>query len=168
MGNTSLVEETAAMSNHNVTVVEYPEMHLIGMKVRTTMQKAQQDCPALWQAFGPRCAEILPAGSDCTGAYGISVMLTPEEFEYWAAIEANASVAVPQGMGRVDIPAGQYAKCAVPNLGKLGEIYMYLYEEWPKSQKTYTYDEKIPCFELYPQNWKPSDALTVFMPVKKV
>ena len=155
------------MSQFQVTVVDYSAKHLTGTKVRTTMSKAQQDCTALWQSFGPRMGELLSAGG-YSGSYGVSVMLNAEDFEYWAAVESAPAAAVPAGMANIDLPAGKYAKCAVPSLEKLVDAYMYLYEGWIKSQTEYTYDEKAPCFELYPPNWQMSDAFEVYMPVKKL
>ncbi len=33
-------------------IIEFPAKHLIGMKTHTNLQKAQADCPAIWQTFG--------------------------------------------------------------------------------------------------------------------
>ncbi len=153
------------MSEYKVTVVEYPAKRLVGMKVRTSMHKAQQDCPALWQTFGPRIGELSPADCGYPGSYGVSVMLNAEDFDYWATVEMP-SAAVPAGMDCIDIPAGQYATCTVPNLEKLGDAYMYLYGEWPKSQTGCTFNGQAPCFELYPPNWQCQDSFEIFMPLK--
>ncbi len=155
------------MSQYQVAIVEYPAKHLTGVKVRTTMQKAHQDCSALWQNFGPRMGELLSAGNGCPESYGVSVMLNAEDFDYWAAFETVSSITVPPDMASLDLPAGQYAKCAVSSLEKLGDGYMYLYETWPKSQSEYTFDEQAPCFELYPANWQLTDAFEIYMPLKK-
>lgn len=50
-----------SMEKYDVTVVEYPAKRLVGLKVRTSMQHAAEDCPALWMTFGPRMGEV-PAG----------------------------------------------------------------------------------------------------------
>lgn len=155
------------MSEYIVTVVEYPAKRLIGMKVRTSMAKADTDCGALWQAFGPRLEE-LPKGAGGRGSYGVSVMLNAEDFDYWAAVEMAPSAAVPDGLGGLGLPAGLYAKVTVPNLDRLGPAFMYLYEAWPKSQPGYAINYQVPCFELYPPNWQVTDALEAFMPVIKV
>lgn len=155
------------MSQYQVTIVERPAVHLTGMKVKTTMQKAMLDCPALWQGFGSRIAELQPVGNPCFGSYGVSAMLNAEDFEYWAAIETMPSSAVPAGMATLDLPAGLYACCTIASIEKLGEGYTYLYEAWPDSQSEYTYDERAVCFELYPINWQPTDALEIYVPLKK-
>lgn len=154
------------MSKFEVTIVEYPAKRLTGTKVSTTMQKAMQDCPALWHTFGPRIGELLTADSDCQGAYGISVMLNAEDFDYWAAVETSA--AVPADMAQIDIPAGPYASCTVPSIDKLGDAYMYIYGEWPKSQTAYACNEQALSFELYPTEWQPSDPFKIYMPLKKI
>lgn len=154
------------MSKYEVSVVECPARHLIGMNVQSSMSKAPIDCPAIWQSFGPRMGELC-AAEDSAGSFGVSVMLSAENFVYWAALEAKADTAVPRGMGSLDIPAGLYAKVRVPNLEKLGEGYCFIYNEWPGEQSEYIGDETIPCFEYYPPDWQPEDALEIFMAVKK-
>lgn len=154
------------MNQYQVAIVEFPTKHLTGMKTRSTMQNAQQDCSALWQSFGPRMGELLAARSDWPECYGVSVMLSAEAFDYWAAVETLPSTDVPEGMANISLPAGRYAKCTVPNLEKLGEGYMHLYDTWVKSQIEYTCDEQMPSFELYPSNWDPSQPLEIYMPLK--
>ncbi len=155
------------MEKYDVTVVEYPAKRLAGLKVKTTMRKANEDCTALWRAFEPRLAE-LPEGGGERDFYGVSVMLNAEDFDYWAAVETEPAAAAPRGMGVIDLPAGRYAKAAVPNLEKVVEAYMYLYDEWLKGQTAYAAEEASPCFERYPPNWQPTDAFEVFMPVRKL
>lgn len=154
--------------NFEVTVVEFPVKHLVGMKVSTSMQKAQADCPQLWQTFGPRIIELPSMEGVNSGAYGISVMLNENEFDYWAAVEANPEIDLPDGMGTIAISAGLYAKCTVLGLEKLGEAFMYLYGPWIQGQKEYTLDMQAPCFELYPQNWRLETVFEIYAPVKKV
>ncbi len=150
-----------------IAVVEFPATHLIGMKVRTTMQKAQADCPAIWQTFGPRIVEI--PGGDCIGkgAYGVSVMLNENDFDYWVAVEAASNAAVPKDMATFEIPDGLYAKCSVASLEKLGEAYMYVYSQWVSGQSEYGLNMQAPCFELYPPNWRLEDAFEIYVPVMK-
>lgn len=153
------------MSDCKATVVDYPAKRLIGMNVLTSMRKASVDCPALWQSFGQRVSEFLVGG--CKGSYGLSIMINAEDFYYWTAIDAYLLKTVPEGMKRIDIPDGQYAVCPAPNLEKVAETYMFLYETWLKGQSEYVLNEQVPCFEQYPPNWQPSDAFEIFMPVKK-
>ena len=147
-----------------ISVVEYPAKKLIGTKVRTTMQKAQNDCPALWQSFGPKiCTQF----SNCQGAFGVSVMVNENDFDYWAAVEPSVETVVPEGMDIIEIPAGLYAKCNVPNIEQLGPAFMFLYGPWVQGQSEYSLDMNGLCFELYPNDWQPTDAFEVYAPVKK-
>lgn len=150
------------MSNYHVTVADYPSKQLVGMKVRTSMKNSHQDCPALWQHFGPRIGELLGNRE----SYGVSVMINEEEFYYWAVVEWEPLSPLPEGMERIDIPAGKYAKCTAPSLNELADVYMYIYGGWPESQDEYTFDEKKACIELYRTGWQPEDALDVYMPLK--
>ncbi|MGL6193470.1 MAG: GyrI-like domain-containing protein [Thermoguttaceae bacterium] len=150
-----------------VSIIEFPAKHLIGMKVATNMQKAQADCPTIWHTFGPRMAEVSACDCGCSGAYGISIMHNENDFDYWAAVAAKSGAAVPSGMGTIDITAGAYAKCTVPNLKQLGEVYMYVYTQWVNGQKEYGLNMQAPCFELYPTNWQPDDSFEIYVPVVK-
>ena len=154
------------MSQFDVTVVDYPRKRLAGLKVRTSMKKAHIDCPAIWQTFGPRIGELSPEG--CPGSYGVSVMVNAEDFDYWATIELDPAKAASAGLETIETPAGPYAKVAVPHLEKMGEAYMFIYEDWLKSQTAYAYKADGPCFELYPPDWKPEAAFEIFMPLVKV
>lgn len=148
------------MSEFEMTVVDYQAKHLTGIKVRTSMSKAQQDCPAIWEKFCPKIA-----GIEAMPSYGVAIMLNEVDFDYWAAVEA------PEGqlaadLERVDIPAGKYAVCSVPNLASLGAAYMFIFEKWLASQQTYAHNEQAPCFEMYPAHWHPEAPLSIYVGVK--
>ncbi len=150
-----------------ITVVGFPAKHLIGMKVRTDMQKAQTDCTALWQTFGPRIVDIPGCTGECKGSFGVSVMLNENDFDYGAAVEVAPETTVPNGMEAFELPAGLYAKCTVASLEKLGEAYMYVYGPWIAGQSEYGLNMQAPCFEHYPANWRPEDAFEIYVPVTK-
>lgn len=152
------------MNDYKVKVVEFPQKRLVGMKVGTTMSKAQVDCPAIWQTFGPRIDEIV--SGDCPGSYGLSLMLNEQDFDYWAAVESDLADPLPSGLARVEIPAGWYARAEVPNLEGLGPAYMYLYDQWLKESGN-TANYQAAGFEFYPPNWQPAEALEIFMPLIK-
>ena len=149
------------MSDFNVTIVEYPAKRLTGIKVRSNMAKAQEDCPALWQSFCPKMPDTF--GKEC---YGISVMLNKQDFDYWAAAEAPEG-ACPAGLEPMGLPAGNYARCVVPNLENIGAGYMYMYQTWLAAQGDWKLNEQAPCFELYPADWNPAMPFELFMPVKR-
>ena len=148
------------MGDFNVTVVDYEAKHLTGIKVRTSMSKAQQDCPAIW---GKLCPKI--AGIEATPSYGVAIMLNEVDFDYWAAVEAPEGQ-LPEDLEHVDIPAGKYAVCSVPNLASIGEAYTFIFEKWLGSQQTYAYNPQAPCFELYPAHWNPEAAFSIYVAVK--
>ena len=149
------------MSGFEVSIVDYSAKQLVGIKVRTSMAKAQQDCPALWQNFCPHMPDIF-----ATNGYGISIMLNAQDFDYWAAAEAPEGVC-PPGLEHVAIPAGSYARCIVPNLESLGAGYMFMYQTWLAAQTEWKLNEQAPCFELYPADWNPTTPFEVYMPVAR-
>jgi AraC family transcriptional regulator len=149
------------MSGFEVTIVDLAAKQLAGIKVRTSMAKAKQDCPALWQNFCPKMPDIFTKKS-----YGISVMLNEQDFDYWAAAEAPEG-ACPAGLEPVGIPAGSYARCEVANLESIGEGYMFMYQTWLASQGEWKLNVQAPCFELYSANWNPAMPFELFMPVMR-
>ena len=149
------------MNEFEIKIVDLPAKGLMGIKVRTNMEKAREDCPALWQKFCPQMPQIFGKES-----YGLSIMLNAQDFDYWAAAEAPAGAA-PAGMENVTIPAGAYARCTVPNLESIGAGYMFMYQTWLGGQQEWKLNEQAPCFELYPADWNPSMPFDLFMPVKR-
>ena len=151
----------------DVTIKEFPARHLTGMVVRTNMQKASIDCPAVWQAFGPRLGSF-PNSADINEAYGVSFMIgTDGTFDYWAAAETPADAPVPEDMKTVELPAGLYASTFAPNLEQVEAAYRTIYTEWSAQQSEYAVDMQAPCVEVYCNGWKPSDPLELLVPVVK-
>ena len=148
------------MSDFNVTIVEYPAKRLTGIKVRSNMAKAQEDCPALWQRFCTDYAQVMP-----TASYGVTVMVNAEDFDYWAAVEDQGG-RLPADLEHVDIPAGKYAVCSVPNLASIGEAYMFIFQKWLASQQAHAYNEQSPSFELYPPHWSPENPFEIYVGIK--
>lgn len=131
------------------------------------MSQAHTDCSALWQTFASHLGEFLPPGP-CRGAYGVSIMLNTEDFDYWATIEVDSPAATPTGLDAIEIQAGPYAKLTVSNLAKVQEAYTFLYENWLSSQTAYIYQADRPCLEFYPPNWQPAESFEIFMPLAKI
>ena len=104
------------MNGFEVSVVNFAAKQLVGIKVRTSMAKAKEDCSALWHNFCPKMQKIEEGEG-----YGISVMINEQEFDYWAAAEAPKGTC-PAGLEPVELPAGDYARCVVPNLESIGEV----------------------------------------------
>ena len=92
-------------------------------------------------------------------------MLNTQDFDYWAAVEADEQI--PAGIETTAIPSGSYARCTVPNLESIGAGYMFMYQTWLGGQQEWKLNEQAPCFELYPADWNPSMPFDLFMPVKR-
>jgi AraC family transcriptional regulator len=107
----------------------------------------------------------IPTGGK-SAAFGVSVMVNDNDFDYWATIEAAPDTAVPAGMDTIGISASLYVRTTT-SMDKLGEAFMYVYTQWVHEQSEYTLDMQGACFELYPPNWQPSGAVEVYSPVVK-
>jgi len=147
-------------------IVEYPAKRLVGMKVRTNMQSAMEDCYGAWNAFMPRMAEV---NGEPEESFGVSVMINENDFDYWTALEATTQGPLPDGMQVVNIASGTYVRCTVPNMEKLGDAYIYLYTTWNQSQShaEYVLDMEVGSFERYPCDWQPDTPFEIYAPLKK-
>ena len=153
-----------------VSVKEHPTVALMGLRVRTTMEKASIDCQNLWAAFVPRLHEVLGQSPETfTGAlYGVSVMIDESgTFDYWAAGPAGQGVPLPQDMQTISLRGGPYACCEVPSLQHITAAYSTLYQDWPTSQTAYALNNTAPCFERYDERYLKTGAFDLYVPVIK-
>ncbi len=146
------------------TIVNVPLKHVIGMKVRTTLDKAEANCPAIWQKFAARFNELSPLGDQ---SYGVSFAASEDTIDYWACVEVAPEAQLPEGMERTTIPAGLYASCTAPSIKNIASVYAWLYYEWERSQSEYLLDRDAPCFEAYRSDWQETSSLDILAPVKK-
>lgn len=151
----------------DVTIKEFPARHLTGMVIRTNMQKAAIDCPALWQTFGPLIGS-LPNSANIHEVYGISVMIEDDgTFDYWVAAETSVDTPIPNNMKTFELPAGLYACTFAPGLEQIEATYRAIYTEWPTQQSEFTVNMQAPCTEVYRTNWQPSEPFELWVPVIK-
>lgn len=152
--------------NLDITIKELPAKSLVGLSVRTNMQSAATDCPAIWRNFGPQI-ELLASRLGMRESYGASVMLAEDgTFDYWAAVEVPPETVAPEGMKTLALPAGFYACASVANLEQLTPAYSAIYMEWAPRQTEYALNMEAPCVEVYRENWQPSDPIDVWVPLK--
>ncbi|MCL2624433.1 MAG: GyrI-like domain-containing protein [Planctomycetaceae bacterium] len=150
-----------------ITVKELPGRKLVGMVIRTNMQKASTDCHAVWQTFMPRVT-ALSGGADIDESFGVSVMVSQDgTFDYWAAVEMSVDTPLPEDMVALELPGGLYACAVVPNLSQVAEAYGTMYMEWPQQQSEYAADMQAPCVEVYRGRWTPDDPVELWVPVLK-
>ena len=158
---------------YTYSVVTLPEVLAAGISIQTDMQKAQTDCPALWQQFGPLMAQEMadhPYVLDGQ-SYGISIMQNEQAFTYWAALGVKPDTTedmLPTGVRLVRMAAGDYVQCTVPNLEQIGSAYEELYSEWPATQHTHQLDMSKPGFEAYQKNCDGSIPFALYAPLLKV
>ena len=125
---------------------------------------------ALWQAFGPRIAELMGCArlsEDNRGSCGVSKMIDEDNFTYWAGIGVESVESLPEGMATMTIPQGWYVKCTAPGIEQLGEALMAIYSQWQDTQDEYVLDMQGVSLELYPENWQITDALEVYASILK-
>lgn len=154
------------MANFTVNIVERPVLKTAGLKVRTTMQKASVDCPALWEKeFGPQMWSFPVDPAFPNASFGVSIMLDSDTFDYWAVMPIAPGAPVPAGMDRLEIPGGLYAECAIASLAELGEAYTFIYMNWGPAQKKYALNMQGASYELYTNEFMTTGKLTIYCPL---
>ncbi len=159
------------MSDFPMQEVDQPAIRCAGLKVRTTMAKAGQDCYDLWDnLFGPRMNEdgFVHDPNHPDESYGVSIMIDEEAFDYWALDSLSAGATVPAGMEEYTIPGGKYAKFAVSSIKAMGECYQYVYAEWLSENRDLELDMQRPCYELYGKAYLENGSLFILFPIKEV
>ena len=155
------------------SIIELPAFELAGMRVRTSMGKAFEECPKLWEKFGPRMHEFgIRPGEEFQGeSFGASTMVDMDNdiFDYWAMLPYPASKELPEGMERLSVASSLYAACTVSSLAELGPAYEYIYRQWLPNQGEYVF-RCAPCFEHYDERFLENGcngALDVLVPINK-
>ncbi|MCD7895288.1 MAG: GyrI-like domain-containing protein [Planctomycetaceae bacterium] len=156
------------MSQFTVTIIDQPTIKAAGIKVQTSMAKAFEDCPKLWsEVFGPRMASF-PADPAYPGqSFGVSVMITENDFDYWVVMPLAPGAAVPEGIEEFTVPGGLNACCAGVTLSVLSDVYSYIYMKWPGEQSDYVLDFSRPGIEAYRSDFCQTQLLDVLSPVKQ-
>jgi predicted transcriptional regulator YdeE len=91
------------------------DLTIIGLSVRTRPEAAATDIPALWQRF---LAEGVPGKLPACDAYLYALYCDYERdfragYTMVLGVAVDAQAPVPEGMRRVRVPAGPYARFAV-------------------------------------------------------
>ena len=153
-----------------LSFVELPAYDLAGLRVRTDMGKAYQDCPALWMRFMPRLQELAAqlGGVLPLDSFGASTLVDMDNdiFDYWAVMPYPTDAPLPEGMERLSLVPALYAACSIPSLAQLNEVYSLIYSKWLPSQSEYVFN-CAPCLEHYDERYSQSGALDVLVPVFK-
>ncbi len=154
------------MTQLDVRIEDRPAIRCAGLKVRTTMQKASIDCPAIWQnSFGPRMDSFPADPQYPQQSYGASVMVDSDSFDYWALMPLAPGADVPDGMDVFTLPAGPYATTQVAGLDKLGDAFTYVYGAWIADQKNYTLNMQGVGYELYTYDFMTTGELSIYCPL---
>ena len=156
------------MAEFNVAVVSRPRIKIAGFKIATTMERAGQDCPRIWEEkFGPVMDSFPADPAYPNQSYGLSVMTGPDTFDYWAAMPIAESTPVPEGMESTYLEEGQFCECKLASLAELGPAFTYIYGDWAAKNGKYTVEMAKPGYELYTDEYMKNGSLAVYCPVTK-
>ena len=100
-------------------------------------------------------------------AYGAMCSTSGDSFEYMTALEVDSFDGLPADMGRMRVPAQQYAVFTHSgNVATLPETWQIIMEQWlPQSDYR---DAETPAFELYDQRFDPATGeggVEIWLPV---
>lgn len=146
-----------------LTLVQRPPTLVVGLQIRT--KPMSPEIPALWPRFVARIGEI-PHPAEPRVSYGvIGPGSDKNQLDYLAAVSVSADGPLPEGMTRLVLPAGTYARFSFP-LSKLGEGFGEIFQRaLPESAYV---QAPGPLFERYDEAFCPDDpnsAVEVWLPV---
>lgn len=154
------------------TIITLEESIYIG--ISSEMSAKNDHTNGLWSQFMPRRREVNPA----IGAELYSLAIYPKDyfkaydnaasFQKWAAVKSNETALVPNGMQRLIVPEGNYAKFT--HKGPLDEIlqtFQYIFGEW-LPQSPFSIDMR-PHIAMMDHRYEPYDGNSeedIFIPIR--
>jgi predicted transcriptional regulator YdeE/effector-binding domain-containing protein len=139
-----------------------PAFTIVGM--RSFGKNESGEITAMWARLGPRWSEFRNRASG--DAYGVCFEANDDgDFEYIAGVDVTSDKDLPEGMVSRRIPASKYAvfPCTLATISK---AYGDAFSNWlPQSGHRRRHS---PDFELYDENFDPSDAesvMYVYIPI---
>jgi AraC family transcriptional regulator len=146
-------------------ILDRAALIVVGQQIRATPMSP--DIPALWPRFVARIPEIGTV-LEPRVSYGVmhNQAADGSSFDYLAAVSVEPAARVPEGMTRLELPAGRYACFSYP-LSGLGEGYGEIFERLlPASDFV---QAAGPMFERYGEDFcpdEPASAVEIWLPVK--
>jgi AraC family transcriptional regulator len=139
-------------------------MLVAGIRRRHPLSDVAARIPAQWREF-----TALPPipGRIGSGRLGVMCGVWDGEFEYMTGVEVESFELLPEGMGRMRIPAQSYVVFThVGPLSGLSASWRWIWEEWlPGSGMT---PADTPDFEVYGEGFDPdtgSGLVEIWFPV---
>lgn len=130
---------------------------------------------ALWSQLMPRRSEIKRMID--TSLYSIAIYdpnyfdaFQPERrFERWAAVRVDEGAEVPQGMQKLCVPSGQYAKFIHQGpIHKIQQTFDYIFDQWlPESEFTIDQRPHIAAMDERYNPGKESSEEDLFIPIRQ-
>ena len=91
-----------------VEIVQLKKTTLIGLGLHDLAPADAGRIGPLWERFLPRMMEV--ETTDPERAYGANLPRSEERFDYLAGVAVMPQTKPPEGMTRVEIPGGRYAR----------------------------------------------------------
>lgn len=162
------MSSTSRDRNFAVSVAEHPALALIGIRIRTSMQTCQNDCPRLWrETFSPWISRLYQEGNCPSWGASTAYDAATGHFDYWALIKAPERQRIPKELKPFTLPAGLYACCALTSVAEIHTAYHHLYSRWLPSQTAYIGLENAVCFEYCPPDFLQTGHLSIHIPIAK-
>ena len=149
-----------------IEVKSYPEGFVVGLVIHT--QGMSAEIPKLWEKLAQHESEIEDLDETAHVAYGISIMgpdwAETHAFDYLAGMPVKGEpTQLPEGMASFKIHAGEYVMVRCPNLASIQQGYEALYNRWlPQSDYQIDISGGNFCFELYGEEYNPSEGSEIF------
>ncbi len=156
------------MAAFAIDIVRRPRLVVAGYKIRTSMQDVGVNCRKVWEdQFMPRMAGFPVDPAHATESFGVSLGVDPDHIDYYAAMALKPGSAAPDGMETVTLADGVYCSCRIASMAEVGSAFLYIYNEWIRSQDTYTFDFSAPSYEFYDADFLTSGAFRIYCPISE-
>lgn len=157
------------MTNLKPIIIEISGKKLVGMH-DAILQSEKHKIGQLWQRFMPKKQNIVN-NVDSTHIAAQDYDLPNDldkPFKIWAAVEVSNFETIPEGMSKLNIPAGLYAVFTLKGMD-IGGLYQDIMTTWlPNSG--YGIDSR-PHFQVMDERYKngsPDSEEDIYLPITKV
>lgn len=143
-----------------------PSFHLAGIRRWHTFATAFETIPPQWNEFN---AMNLPGRADTQVSYGATCQMDMpnQRFEYLAGYEVTNFDALPADLGRMIVPAAEYAVFPLETVRDIRPFWQEFFQSWLPSSGLKA--AKTPDFERYDHTFSPvtRGPLELWVPVSR-
>ena len=149
------------------TFRSHPAFHLAGIRRWHTMADAPRNIPPQWNQLH---ALTIPNRTDLKVMYGATAQMDAanHRFEYLAGFEVDTFDGLPEDLGRMIVPAAEYAVFALASVKEIQPLWQHVFSTWlPTSGLKLSHAS--PDFERYDERFDENTRgpLELWLPLER-